>query len=505
MADNANLSLRQLGTPDLNHQPLCITFSTLENNATFELKSVLIHLLPSFHGLAGEDPHKHLMEFHVVCTSMKPHGVTEEQIQLRAFPFSLKNAAKDCLYYLPPGSITTWTEMKIIFLEKYFPASRAANIRKENYGIKQYTGESLHEYWERFKKLCARCWKDHPNLRYGNPSMNQPAPQEMRGSIQHLNTQVGQLATTVNSGRELKVHEKVMKEPVHNEDVKESKVEENELNHKDTPRDFRKDENIKELYETFHRCEINISLLDAIKQRKTPEKCKDSGMFSITCKIGDVQLNTTMLDLGASINVMSYSFYASLKLRPLNETTTVIQMADRSTINPRGVIEYVLVQVGNFVFHADFYVLDMKNNDLKSPILLGRLFLKTSKSVIDANNGTLTMEFDGEIVKFNIFDNLNFLSCESAVNNLDINDYLSQEHKKVVNECKLKEVVARPVKISFSDLQAPEAEEPRISRNSKTRPKLTVKNRVPPPPQSEFQYDSSVIPLGMEEDDTANT
>ncbi|XP_073133926.1 uncharacterized protein [Henckelia pumila] len=93
----------------------------------------------------NEDPHKHLMKFHVVCTSMKPHGVTEEHIQLRVFPFSLMNAAKDWLYYLLPGSITTWTEMKRIFLEKYFPASRAANIRKKIYDIKQYTGDSLHK------------------------------------------------------------------------------------------------------------------------------------------------------------------------------------------------------------------------------------------------------------------------------------------------------------------------------------------------------------------------
>ncbi|XP_073159453.1 uncharacterized protein [Henckelia pumila] len=146
MAANANLSLRQLGTPDLNQQPLCITFPTLEANDTFEFKSGLIHLLPSFHGLVGEDPHKHLMDFHVLCASMKPHGVMEEQIQLRAFPFSLKDATKDWLYYLPPGSITTWTDMKMIFLKKYFLASRAANIRKEIYGIKKHMRESLHEY-----------------------------------------------------------------------------------------------------------------------------------------------------------------------------------------------------------------------------------------------------------------------------------------------------------------------------------------------------------------------
>ncbi|XP_031112031.1 uncharacterized protein LOC116016002 [Ipomoea triloba] len=105
----------------------------------------------------GEDPHKHIKEFHVVCSSMKPTGVTEEQIKLRAFPFSLKDSAKDWLYYLPFGSIATWNDLKTVFLEKYFPASRAANIRKEICGIRQHNGESLYEYWERFKKLCASC------------------------------------------------------------------------------------------------------------------------------------------------------------------------------------------------------------------------------------------------------------------------------------------------------------------------------------------------------------
>ena len=45
--------------------------------------------------------------------------------------------------------------MKRIFLEKFFPASRAAAIRKDICGIRQLQGESLYEYWERFKRLCA--------------------------------------------------------------------------------------------------------------------------------------------------------------------------------------------------------------------------------------------------------------------------------------------------------------------------------------------------------------
>ena len=47
--------------------------------------------------------------------------------------------------------------MKQQFLEKFFPASRAANIRKDICGIRQFNGETLYEYWERFKQLCASC------------------------------------------------------------------------------------------------------------------------------------------------------------------------------------------------------------------------------------------------------------------------------------------------------------------------------------------------------------
>ncbi|XP_073137083.1 uncharacterized protein [Henckelia pumila] len=312
--------------------------------------------------------------------------------------------------------------------------------------------------------------------------------QKMRASIQNLNTQVGQLATAINkleaqhsnilpsqtvpnpkenvspitlrSGKELKVREEVVQAPVKNEYEEKSKVEEDEIVQKNTSKDVRK--------QKLNGCQ-KIELgeqVSAVIQRKIPVKCKDSGMFSIPCKIGDVQLDTAMLDLGASINVISYSTYASLKLGPLNETAIVIQMADRSTIYPRGVIEDVLIKVGNLVFLADFYVLDMKNNDLNIPIFLGRPFLITSKSIIDVNNGTLTMEFYGEIVKFNIFDTLTIFNCERVVNTLDINDHLSQENKKLMNEDKMKKIVERSVensnaKIFLSDLQA-----------SKTKPKL---------------------------------
>ncbi|KAF5464966.1 hypothetical protein F2P56_012674 [Juglans regia] len=134
-----------------------------------------------------------------------------------------------------------------------------------------------------------------------------------------------------------------------------------------------------------------------------------------------------MIDLGVSINVMSYSIYASLKLRPLNKTGVVIQLADRSNAYLKIVVEDVLVQINDLVFPADFYVLDMENGDQTAPILLGIPFLKTSKTKINVHIGTLTMKFDGEIIKFNIYDAMKYPGDDNSVYSIDVIDSLAHE------------------------------------------------------------------------------
>nr|KYP42504.1 hypothetical protein KK1_036087 [Cajanus cajan] len=136
-----------MAAPDFTYESLCIQYP--EEDVPFVLKTGLIHLLPKFYGRASEDLHKHLKKFHIVCSTMRPHNVPEDHIYLKAFPFSLEDLAKDWLYYLAPGSITCWDDLKRVFLEKFFPASRTTTIRKEISGIRQLMGENLYEYWER--------------------------------------------------------------------------------------------------------------------------------------------------------------------------------------------------------------------------------------------------------------------------------------------------------------------------------------------------------------------
>ena len=95
MANDDNRMLKELTPPNIAQQPLAIVFPELDEGVNFELKSGVVHLLPKFHGLSGEDPHKHVSEFHTVVVGMKPGNVTEEQIKLRAFPFSLKDTANE--------------------------------------------------------------------------------------------------------------------------------------------------------------------------------------------------------------------------------------------------------------------------------------------------------------------------------------------------------------------------------------------------------------------------
>ncbi|CAL9005287.1 unnamed protein product, partial [Prunus brigantina] len=154
-----------------------------------------------------------------------------------------------------------------------------------------------------------------------------------------------------------------------------------------------------------------------------------SGSFTIPCVIGNTKFEHAMLDLGASINVMPYSIYASMNLGELKKDGVVIQLADRSNAYPKGVLEDVLVQVNHLIFPADFYVLEMEDSvhSTPLPILLGRPFMKTARTNIDVFKGTLTMEFDGDIIDFNISEAMRYPMDDHSCFFVDAFDSLAQE------------------------------------------------------------------------------
>ncbi|CAN6725983.1 unnamed protein product [Malus baccata var. baccata] len=193
--------------------------------------------------------------------------------------------------------------------------------------------------------------------------------------------------------------------------------------------------------------------VSAVLQRKLPTKCKDLGSFTIPCVIGNTRFESAMFDLGASINVMPYSIYASMHLGELKKDGVIIQLADRSNAYPKGVLEDVLGQVNHLIFPADFYVLEMDESDHSptSPILLGRPFMKTASTKIDVFNGTLTMKFDGEVINFNLSDSIKYPSEDYSCFSIDVFASLAQDHFEQLNDDALELVIARGMDIQNNE------------------------------------------------------
>ncbi|CAN6546992.1 unnamed protein product [Malus baccata var. baccata] len=164
-------------------------------------------------------------------------------------------------------------------------------------------------------------------------------------------------------------------------------------------------------------------------ERKLPPKLKNASSFTIPCVIGGKKFGRALCDLGASINLMPYSVYESLNLGDLKETKVVIQLADHSNRYPKGLYEDVLVQMNKLIFPVDFFVLEMEHDPMPAalPLILGRPFLRTARTKIDVYDGTLTMEIDGEIVKFRIFNAMRYPSDFESCFSIDMFDYFVQD------------------------------------------------------------------------------
>ncbi|KAI3757777.1 hypothetical protein L6452_05320 [Arctium lappa] len=129
---------------------------------------------------------------------------------------------------------------------------------------------------------------------------------------------------------------------------------------------------------------------NALLTNRIPPKLKDLGSFTIPCLIGGKDIGKALCDLGASINLMPLSVFNNLGIGEAKPTTVTLQLADKTIGYPKGKIKDVLVKVDKFIFLADFIILDFEaDNDI--PIILGRPFLATRRTLIDVQKGELTI------------------------------------------------------------------------------------------------------------------
>ncbi|XP_016487949.2 uncharacterized protein LOC107807985 [Nicotiana tabacum] len=210
-----------------------------------------------------------------------------------------------------------------------------------------------------------------------------------------------------------------------------------------------KEEQYKKFFEMLKQIQVNIPLIKALKEmpgyakmmkdlmsrkfdfqdlatvtltqtcsavvtRPVAEKLSDPRSFTIPCTIGNFAFAKALCDLGASINLMPLVIYKRLGIGRARPTSMLLQLADRTVKRPFRILDDVLIQVGKFVFPADFVILDFKVDE-EIPIILGRPFLATGRALIDCETGDLKMRLNDEEIIFNVQKSMRrpseFASC----------------------------------------------------------------------------------------------
>ena len=112
-------------------------------------------------------------------------------------------------------------------------------------------------------------------------------------------------------------------------------------------------------------------------------KYLDPGSPIVVVHIDGVIVPNTLVDLGASINIMTKENMSKLNVQgTLRKTTTVLQLADRSIVTSEGIVEDVMVTIDSWEYPIDFLVLQPKTKFNGYPIILGRPWLASANAYI---------------------------------------------------------------------------------------------------------------------------
>ena len=104
-----------------------------------------------------------------------------------------------------------------------------------------------------------------------------------------------------------------------------------------------------------------------------------------------------------------------------------------------------------FIFPADFIILDYEA-DKEVPIILGRPFLATGRTLIDVQKGELTMRVQDEQVTFNVFKAMHFADDVEECSVINVRDSLvTAEFKK---KCSPKMINKDNLAVSDEDEEA---------------------------------------------------
>nr|GEW84045.1 reverse transcriptase domain-containing protein [Tanacetum cinerariifolium] len=227
--------------------------------------------------------------------------------------------------------------------------------------------------------------------------------------------------------------------------------------------------------------------------KNLPENLRDPNKFLIPCDFPRIDVCHALADLGVSINLMPLSIWKKLLLPELTPTQMTFELADRSITHPKGVAKDVFIKVGKFHFPTDFVVIDFEA-DPRVPLILGRSFLRTGRTLIDVYGEKITLRVNDEFVTFNLNQTMRYSSTydDNFVNRVDVLGIACKEFVLDVLDFQYNSKSSNPTLVSnpsFSKENKSEfSKEPIVKFSSPTitpfgenyKPTIQIKRRVNP-------------------------
>ena len=101
--------------------------------ANYEVKPAFFQFIAQnqFAGTEIENPNDHVDEFVNKCGTVKCQRVSEEQMKLICFPYSLCGEARDWLRSRGPNKYRTWEALSKDFLALFFSPAKTSKLRND--------------------------------------------------------------------------------------------------------------------------------------------------------------------------------------------------------------------------------------------------------------------------------------------------------------------------------------------------------------------------------------
>jgi hypothetical protein len=129
-------------------------------------------------------------------------------------------------------------------------------------------------------------------------------------------------------------------------------------------------------------------------------KRDDPGVPTIECTINRSSFQKAVCDTRSGVNIMTKVTYEYLYgTMPLDPTYAQLQTTDQSFHFVDGIAKNVPVQIDDHFILTDFLVIDMGEDEYDPPIILGRPFLSTIKTIIYLATGEVHFQFPLEKVR----------------------------------------------------------------------------------------------------------